>query len=136
MAAFRKSTKERGNGQAPVTFRHQDATRIAKTVHAYESGRRDRKPSTLPRATGGGGGGIEEAYFTGGWLKGAVKQITFAPDGQSTTQSTAQAINLIRSIPIDAGAQRTSRVCFVSIRSGQQDSGGEQPQYTLINAEC
>ena len=76
----------------------------------------------------GGGAGVVEAYFTGGWVKGATKQIVFL----SNTATTASAINLIRSVPINAGGQ-TSRICTVTLRTV---AGAAANSYVLLNTEC
>jgi hypothetical protein len=72
--------------------------------------------------------GVFEAYFTGGWVKGATKQISFA----SNTATTAAAINLIRSVPI-SGSGATARICTVTLRSIASTTG---PAYVLLNTEC
>jgi hypothetical protein len=63
-------TKPANKIDQTVRFSTGDAKRIANTVRAYESGRRPRNPSTLPRAAGGGGGvasTIRLGQFTGFW---------------------------------------------------------------------
>ena len=82
----------------------------------------------VQRPGSGGGAGVVEAYFTGGWVKGATKQIVFL----SNTATTASAINLIRSVPINAGGQ-TSRICTVTLRTA---AGAAAGSYVLLNTEC
>lgn len=113
------------SGDEMVTFRKSDAQRIANTVHAYESGRRPRNSSVLPRAPGGGGSGVAEAFYVGGWVKGEAKQITFTAD----TAATASAYNMIRTVAVPY-TNSTARLCTVSLRS---DGSGA---YILINSEC
>lgn len=71
-----------------------------------------------------GTGTVVEAYYTGAWVKGATKQITFL----ANTAATATAINLIRSVPISTG--QTARLCTVCPRSVSV------PEYVLLNTEC
>ena len=124
MALFRKKRASSPAGGEGIMFRHADAQRIANAVHAHETSRRGRNPSTLPRAPGGGsGGGIRMARFVGGWPKGESKQVVFSSD----TLSTANATNFLRSIPhLNSAAYRT---CFV------YPSETEAGTYVLINAE-
>jgi hypothetical protein len=61
-------------------------------------------------------------------VKGATKQIRFA----SNTASTATAVNLIRSVPINAGGA-TSRICTVTLRTA---AGAAANSYVLLNTEC
>lgn len=127
MALFRGRGKQQTGQNAPAYFTQKDGQRVANVVHAYETGRRGRNKSELPRAPGGGGGGgISEAIFTGAWLKGAKKQVSFVSD----TSRTAQAINLLRSIPTPSGA--TARTCLITLRAGTAAAG----EYVLVNAEC
>ena len=70
--------------------------------------------------------GIVEAYFTGGWVKGAVKQIRFA----SNTGTTSTAINLIRTVPVGGPSPR---ICTVAQRTAPATSG---ESYVLLNTEC
>jgi hypothetical protein len=67
---------------------------------------------------------VIEAYFTGAWIKGATKQITFL----GNTATTATAVNLIRTIPLAVG--QTARSCTVAARSVSS------PDYVLLNSEC
>ncbi len=126
MAAFRGRGKQKTDANSPAYFTQKDGQRVANAVHAYETGRRGRNPSKLPRAPGGGGSSVDEATFTGAWTKGAKKSITFAAD----TARTALAVNLFRSIPI--ASDFGTRMCLVSPRS-TTDANGE---YVLVNAEC
>lgn len=129
---IRRKKQEPVRDDTLVAFKYADAQRIARAVFAHETARRGRKPSTLPRASGGGGGGgggVVEATFTGGWLKDAVKQITFVAD----TTNTARAINLLRSIPITNDG--SPRLAFVALRPSPPAPEGDD-QYVLINAEC
>ena len=88
-----------------VRFRVRDAQRINNAVLAFESARRGRTSSTLPRAAGGGGGGgIEEVRFVGAWPKDTVKQVFYASD--TTNTSTAAAMNFLCSILPDVGYRR------------------------------
>lgn len=126
MAIKKKGRAGMSLGDSPVMFKHTDAQRIANVVHHYESSRRPRNPSTLPRSPGssgggGDGGGVRQATFSGGWPKHAKKQVVFASD----TLSTASATNFLRSIPASSGY----RVCYVA--QSEVDSG----EYVLINAE-
>ena len=107
-------------GDKPVMFRHSDAQRISNTVNAVENARRARNPSKLPRIHNGGS--LTKAYFYGGWLSQAVKQITFAAD----TTSTAACKNLFSSV--SPGTSYYPRVCFVT---PDPDYG-----YVLVRSDC
>lgn len=85
-----------------------------------------RLQTMMPR----GGGGVVEAFYTGGWQKGAEKQITFL----SNTASTALAVNLLRTVPLVTGNVPTARLCTVSTRSFQPT--GTSATYVLVNSEC
>ncbi len=126
MAAFRGRGKQKTDANSPAYITQKDGQRVANAVHAYETGRRGRKPSQLPRAPGGGGGSIDEATFTGAWTKGATKSVTFTAD----TARTAAAVNLFRSIPI--ASDFGTRKCLVAPSSGTDPN----IQYVLVNAEC
>lgn len=76
------------------------------------------------------GGGVVEAFYTGGWPKGTEKQITFL----SNTASTALAVNLLRSVPLVTGGVPTARTCTVSVRS--VIPAGTSAAYVLVNSEC
>lgn len=106
-----------------VTFRLQDAQRIAKVVRAYESDPRQAKASKLPRAVGGGGGGgVQKAFFQGQWLKGQEKIITLM-SGTSTV-STTRCSNFI----VDVLYSDSNRKCFVIAE--------DPPGFTLMIPEC
>lgn len=79
-----------------VKFRLRDAQRINNAVLAYESSRRGRNPSSLPRAVGAGGGVLEEVRFQGAWPRNTYKQVFYASD--TTNTSTASAMNFLCSI--------------------------------------
>ena len=111
------------------------AQRIASTVRRVDAmptvfgdGKIPTRFEDGPVRATGGGAGVVEAYFTGGWVKGATKQIVFL----SNTATTASAINLIRSVPINAGGQ-TSRICTVTLRTV---AGAAANSYVLLNTEC
>lgn len=76
-----------------VQFKLQDAQRIASVVHTVESERRGRNPSRLPRAVGGGGGGVTLVKFTGAWDINTLKTVTISPG-----TNTIVAINLFANI--------------------------------------
>ena len=60
------SRQDRGagnSGEQPVQFKLSDAQRIANVVGTVEGARRGRKGSTLPRAAGAGGGGVQRAKW-------------------------------------------------------------------------
>jgi len=107
-------------GEKPVMFRHSDAQRISDAVNTVENTKRGRNPSRLPRVAGGGS--LTKAYFYGGWLSQAVKQITFAAD----TTSTAACKNLFSSV--SPGTSYYPRVCFVT---PDPDYG-----YVLVRSDC
>jgi hypothetical protein len=118
-------------GDQPVTFRHKDAQRIAGAVNAHETGRRDRRPSQLPRAAGGGGGGanLMTATFLGSWLRHSSTIINF--DGHALNASstnTASCINYLFSIP--GTGLVAHRTCLVS----PLPSGNGPDTYFLVNA--
>jgi hypothetical protein len=125
------SYRSSGNwGTKAVQFTLQDAERIAAAVQSSERGRRGRKPSTLPRAAGGGGqasgGGVTFATFGGSWFKGTYKTITLLPG-----TATASAYNSLSNIA-GTGAGRN---CTVSVFPGPGPSG-EEDEYRLVSAEC
>ena len=108
------------------------AQRIASTVRRVDAMSLVTGDGKIPtrfedgpvRPTGGGGGGGVEAYYTGGWVKGATKQIRFL----ASTATTASAVNLLRTVPIASG--QTARWCLVCPRSTDSTT------YVLINTEC
>lgn len=103
-----------------VQFRHKDAKRVAAAVRAFETSRRGRNPSMLPRAVVGGGSAFATARFTGSWAKDTFKTITFLED----TASTAVASNIFANIPAPSvGSKR----CAVAM---------EGTTWILIAAEC
>jgi hypothetical protein len=83
------------SGDSPVQFRKRDAERINAAVLAKESSRRERNPSKLPRAAGGGGA-VEGVRFTGAWPQNTYKQVFYSFD--TTNTSTASVLNLFCSI--------------------------------------
>lgn len=113
-----------------VQFRLRDAQRIANAVHAYESGRRDGAPSTLPRAVGSNNRGLTEAFFWGAWPKDEIKQVSFAYD--TTGTSTASAYNYLCSIQAQSGPENSYRRCIVMPGTEFDDNA----EYALVNAEC
>lgn len=130
MALFsqQKFAQPANKGDLVVQFKHSDAQRIADVVHAYETHRKDRKPSTLPRAVaGGGGGGVVEARYYGAWVKGSIKSVSLADDTTGTTLATC--INLLGSIQPYNNTESTSRYCLIV-------SANTAAEYTLVNAEA
>jgi hypothetical protein len=111
------------SAERPVQFREQDARRIAKAVHAYETSRRPRNPSSLPRAAGGGGGsGVVRGQFVGSWGKGQTKVVTISASGQTTYCN-----NFI----VDVLYDEFSRTCFMAPFDGSGNA-----EYTLLIPEC
>jgi hypothetical protein len=111
-----RNNRGAGNpGSQPVTFTLGDAKRIGDAVHQVETGRRSRKVSSLPRATGGGA--LPTATFFGQWLKMSNKIINFG-DG-----TTANCTNLM----VDVLSYSGPRKCIVT-------TAGDG--YTLVNVEC
>ena len=105
--------------------------KLREVIRASDSARASRGgeiPTVLQNMTPPSGGGVAEAYFTGGWVKGATKQIVFL----ANTATTATAINLIRSVPVNAGGQ-TARNCTVTLRTV---AGASANSYVLLNTEC
>ena len=125
-----KSQSPANKGDQTVQFRHRDAQRISNAVHAHETDVSQPNPSRLPRAPGSGPN-VDEAFFVGAWVKGGEKQITFS----ANTQSTATAVNLIRSIPAANGTNGVSltRQCLVIKRRNPTATPGT---YILLNSEC
>jgi len=128
------SYRSSGNwGKKAVQFTLQDAQRIAEAVQGHERGRRGRKPSTLPRAAGGGGatesgGGVAFATFSGSWFKGTYKTISlFLPSGPATASAYNSLSNIAGTGP--------NRNCTVSVFPGPGPSG-EENEYRLVSAEC
>jgi len=122
MALFRKKRASTPPGGEGVVFRQADAQRIANAVHAHETGRRGRHPSTLPRAPGGGSGSIAVARFTGAWAKDTIKEVQFI----SNTASTASVSNITANVA-PPGTLSTYRRCLIS-----QDGTA----FILVTAEC
>jgi hypothetical protein len=122
-----KRSLESNSAERPVQFREQDARRIAKAVHAHETSRRPRSPSSLPRAAGGGGGGgVLRAQFTGSWSKGQTKVVTISVSGETTYCN-----NFI----VDVLYDEYSRDCFVAPYSAGSNEINP-PEYTLLIPEC
>lgn len=122
------------SGEQPVSFKLSDAQRIAKAVGEFESGRRGRRGSTLPRAAGGGGGGgggIQFATFNGNWPKNTYKVVTLNP--ANTTASAYNATVNISYAPSGSGS--SVRKCALAVYSGTGPSGNSG-EYVLIMAEC
>lgn len=107
------------SGDETVTFRKSDAQRIANTVHAYESARRPRNSSVLPRAPGGGGG-VVTARFTGAWSKDTMKTVTFLVN----TTETVSVTNIFSNIAPPLGGYRRCAIAK------------EGTTWILIAAEC
>jgi hypothetical protein len=118
-------SQSQNQGERLIQFRHRDAQRVANAVAAHEARRRDRKPSSLPRAAGGGGGGggggIVTATFQANWFKGQQKIVSLG--GAAT--NTAFAINTL--VNIVGNGANVSRGCVLS---------GSGTTYILVNAEC
>lgn len=83
ISQFKKKTPANKTEQV-VQFRHKDAQRIASAVHAYETARRGKNPSVLPRAVGGGSE-ITLGVFTGAWSIGQEKEVRVQADTNVTT---------------------------------------------------
>lgn len=118
------------SGERLVQFRLRDAQRIASAVHAYESGRRDGKPSTLARAVGSSSRGLKEAFFWGAWPKDQIKQVSFAYD--TTGTSTASAYNYLCNIQAQSGPENSYRRCIIMPGTEFEPDA----EYALVNAEC
>lgn len=106
-----------------VKFTQKDARRIAGCVRSYESSRRSRNPSRLPRASGGGGEGggaaVSTATFLGSWLQGTEKVVYYTA---TPSTSTVTVMNYTHDI-VGSGAQ-TLRVGLIA----ESSEGG----YVLI----
>lgn len=120
MALFRGRGKQSTGPNSPAYFTQKDGQRIANVVHAFETTRKGRNPSELPRAAGGGGG-FATATFTGAWSKGSLKTITFISDTSVTTIATNLFSNM------SAPTSGSSRKCAIA-----QDG----TTWVLIAAEC
>lgn len=108
------------------------AERIKSTIQKVDSMPASFGDGLIPRRheerlSGRGGTAIYEATFSGGWVKGAPKQIRFS----ANTNTTSFAINLFRSIPYLDGSDRA---CIVAKRESALQQGGVE--YVLVNAEC
>lgn len=125
-----KSRQQSGNqGEQLVQFRHRDAQRLANVLAAHEGGRRDRKPSMLPRAAGGGGGGgggIVTATFLGSWLRNQTVVVNL---NSTPSTNTATCYNSLFSV--HGRGLSVSRRCVMAIN---QDAS-VVAQYTMINAQ-
>lgn len=108
------------SGSKPVQFTLADAQRISRAVMDSERSRRGRKPSSLPRAVGSGGG-VDRAKFTGSWFKGQAKVVTLV-----ASTATANCSNYIVDVLYSDGM----RNCFV-VPDVAVDG-----QYTLLIPEC
>ena len=124
-----KSQSPANKGDQTVQFLRRDAQRIASAVYAVETDVRQPNPSSLPRVSSGMR--VDEAFFVGAWVKGQEKQITFS----ANTQSTATAVNLIRSIPAvnGVGGVTLTRLCMVCQRT---NPNATLRTYLLLNSEC
>lgn len=99
-----RSNRGAGNfGEQLVQFKLSDAERIASVVSTVEKSRRGRTPSHLPRAAGGGGGGIRLVTFTGSWPIGSSKNVTF-----DASTDTASVVNLFHNIGVDCGTRKAA----------------------------
>jgi hypothetical protein len=74
----------------------------------------------LPRAVGGGGGGVVRAQFSGSWLKGQTKVVVIAGEQPSTTQCSNYIVDVLYS--------ESERDCFIVPH--------DPPGYTLLIPEC
>jgi hypothetical protein len=120
MALFRGKGKQQTGPNSPAYFTQKDGQRVANAVHAFETSRRPRNPSVLPRAPGGVGG-FATARFTGAWQKGTLKTITFMVN----TSNTAVATNIFSNVSAPSSGQ--FRTCAVA---------QEGTAWVLIAAEC
>lgn len=111
-------------GSQPVTFTLADAQRIGKAVGHFETGRRGRIGSSLPRSSGGG---VAVAKFVGAWAKGHTKQIVMASDSAVTAIATNVHLNIA---PHTAGAERK---CLVAPGASPYDG---LPTLLLLSVEC
>jgi hypothetical protein len=118
----KKSNQSTNKSEQLVQFRHRDAQRIGNAVHAHETSRRGRNPSSLPRAAGGGEGGFRVALFTGVWHKSTLKVVRFV----AATNETVTAENIFGSIApaTPSSLQRKVGICQ------------EGTTWIVIAAEC
>lgn len=129
---MKKSRQSANQTERLVQFRYNDAVRISGAVHAYETSRRGRNPSHLPRASGGaGGGGLVEGTFSGAWPKGQTKEVVLLSD--TTGTSTVSAFNYLYSIqPLDTPANYY-RKCI--LMEGGVIAAQNTTDCTLVSAE-
>jgi len=90
ISQFKKKTPANKTEQV-VQFRHKDAQRIASAVHAHETARRGRNPSTLPRAAGGGGISLRVGKTTATWTKGTVATIPLWEEGTPPNETESNS---------------------------------------------
>jgi hypothetical protein len=105
-----------------VRFTKASADRVAKAVRTVELGSRDSQGLHYDKALGGGGGKVfRVCAFTGAWIIGTPKTVSFL--NVTTTPNTVFALNLFADIPEPA---TNTAHCAIA-----RDGG-----WYLIAAEC
>jgi hypothetical protein len=137
----KKKDQKANDPNQGVMFKAKDAQRMANVVHWFESTPRPRNPSKLPRAPGGGGGGVRIGQFAGAWPKEPgtsgtenVKtvmlydksQTNASPNAWNASGETVSVVNLFAYVPAPRGGP-TSMWCAISLVSGT---------WVLVAAEC
>jgi hypothetical protein len=112
-----------------VQFRKQDAERINRAVLAYEGGRRQERPSKLPRSGGDGGG--EGLMLLGKvnatWNKGSLSNVTVHSEGDPLQETPANPAQVIQNVVNKLTRVPSGSWVFIS-------QIGET--WYLISAEC
>jgi hypothetical protein len=135
-----------------VMFKAKDAQRMANVVHWFESTPRPRNPSKLPRAPGGGGGGIRLCQFTGDWTNEPgqsgldnVKLVTLYKRNPASTApnawipeegSPAVALNLMSYIPTPRGGPISMWGAVTPVGTITGNDGNSYTLWLLISAQC
>jgi hypothetical protein len=114
-------------GEQPVQFRHRDAQRIANAVAAHEARRRDRKPSELPRASGGGGGGLTLGKVTAAWNKNTLRQVIVHDQGNALFESTSAPPAFVNGVVNKFANVEADKWVMIGEANGR---------WYLVSAEC
>lgn len=147
-----------GDPDQGVMLRQKDAQRVFNVVHWYENSNRPRNPSKLPRAPGGGGGGLRLCQFSGGWTNepGALgdenlKLVTLYQKDSTSTSANAWipeedgvvlAINLMSYVPTPKGGPSSLWGVVTKVAGGSfsfsssSGSGTYDTLWLLIAAQC
>ena len=116
-----------GAGEQGVGFRVRDAERINKAVLAYESGRRPANGSKLPRATGGGGGGMTLGRLTQAWQKNTLADVVAYDSGEPLQEVASDPPSVLAGCVNKLADGPGGRLVYLGLVNGV---------YHLISWEC